>query len=93
MRKATTATAPFTPMHPNDVSDAFACIRAVQAHEVDTICAAVEEIGPQLRQVHPVGVGRRCARARATRAAGSGRACNAFRISSHHRCSRSERSS
>ncbi|WSP67978.1 hypothetical protein OG466_40605 (plasmid) [Streptomyces sp. NBC_01240] len=47
----TTAVTPLAPMDPNDVVSAFAYIRAVQAHDVETACAVVEEIGPEIRQL------------------------------------------
>jgi hypothetical protein len=38
-------------MHPDDVSDAFAYIQAVQARDVDTACTVVKELGPELRRL------------------------------------------
>ncbi|WSJ40824.1 hypothetical protein OG772_36140 [Streptomyces sp. NBC_01321] len=50
MPKSTTVT-PLAPMDPDDIISAFAYIRAVQARDVETACAVVEEIGPELRQL------------------------------------------
>ncbi|MGW2089472.1 hypothetical protein [Streptomyces sp. NPDC001880] len=40
-----TVTAPLAPMEPQDVADAFAYIRALQAGDIDTACAVIEETG------------------------------------------------
>ncbi|MFE4337385.1 hypothetical protein ACFRQM_51355 [Streptomyces sp. NPDC056831] len=40
-----TVTAPLAPMEPEDVADAFAYIRALQADDIDTACAVIEETG------------------------------------------------
>ncbi|MFD5098311.1 hypothetical protein [Streptomyces albidochromogenes] len=40
-----TVTAPLAPMEPEAVADAFAYIRALQAHDIDTACAVIEETG------------------------------------------------
>ncbi|MFJ2938529.1 hypothetical protein ACIO8G_38035 [Streptomyces sp. NPDC087219] len=40
-----TVTAPLAPMEPEDVADAFAHIRALQAGDVDTACAVIEDTG------------------------------------------------
>ncbi|MFE9636780.1 hypothetical protein [Streptomyces sp. NPDC006463] len=45
MPKNTTAAAPLAPMDPDDIISAFTYIRAMQARDVDTACAVVEDIG------------------------------------------------
>lgn len=35
-KNTTATTEPLTPMHPDDVADAFAYIRALQARDIDT---------------------------------------------------------
>lgn len=52
-KKNTTATTePLTPMHPNDVAGAFAYIRALQARDIDTACAVIEDTGgTEMRQL------------------------------------------
>jgi len=45
------ATEPLTPMHPDDVADAFAYIRALQARDIDTAGAVANNIGPELRRL------------------------------------------
>ncbi|TBO58147.1 hypothetical protein EYS09_18890 [Streptomyces kasugaensis] len=46
-----TVTAPLAPMGPGDVADAFAYIRALQAHDIDTAGAVANDTGPELRQL------------------------------------------
>ncbi|MFF3505674.1 hypothetical protein [Streptomyces sp. NPDC003247] len=51
-KKNTTATTePLAPMHPDDVADAFAYIRALQARDIDTAGAVANNIGPELREL------------------------------------------
>ncbi|MFE3074357.1 hypothetical protein ACFXGN_32420, partial [Streptomyces sp. NPDC059247] len=40
-----TVTTPLAPMDPQDVADAFSYIRALQADDIDTACAVIEETG------------------------------------------------
>lgn len=40
-----TVTTPLAPMKPEDVADAFAYIRALQAGDIDTACAVIEDTG------------------------------------------------
>ncbi|MCZ9342897.1 hypothetical protein NGM37_34580, partial [Streptomyces sp. TRM76130] len=40
-----TVTAPLAPMEPEDVADAFAYIRALQAGDIDTACVVIEDTG------------------------------------------------
>ncbi|MEU7282503.1 hypothetical protein AB0A69_27565 [Streptomyces sp. NPDC045431] len=42
-----TITAPLAPMEPEDVADAFAYIRAMQADDIDTACAVIDGMGPE----------------------------------------------
>jgi hypothetical protein len=42
-----TITAPLTPMEPQDIADAFAYIRAMQADDIDTACAVIDGMGPE----------------------------------------------
>ncbi|MFE4310451.1 hypothetical protein ACFRR6_30895 [Streptomyces sp. NPDC056891] len=46
-----TVTAPLAPMAPEDVADAFAYIRAMQAGDIDTACAVIEDTGMEMRQL------------------------------------------
>jgi hypothetical protein len=43
-----TVTAPLAPMEPEDVADAFAYIRALQADDIETACAVVDGMGPEV---------------------------------------------
>ncbi|OEJ22024.1 hypothetical protein AR457_39635 [Streptomyces agglomeratus] len=43
-----TVTAPLAPMEPEDVADAFAYIRAMQADDIDTACAVIDGMGPEV---------------------------------------------
>ncbi|GGT69472.1 hypothetical protein GCM10010207_80050 [Streptomyces atratus] len=40
-----TVTAPLAPMAPDDIASAFAYIRAMQAGDIDTACAVIEDTG------------------------------------------------
>ena len=42
-----TVTTPLAPMEPEDVADAFAYIRALQAADIDTACAVIDGMGPE----------------------------------------------
>ncbi|WP_432020289.1 hypothetical protein [Streptomyces sp. 1222.5] len=46
-----TVTAPLAPMAPEDVADAFAYIRALQAGDIDTACAVADDTGPELHRL------------------------------------------
>ncbi|MEU1921016.1 hypothetical protein AB0H23_35330 [Streptomyces albogriseolus] len=46
-----TVTAPLAPMEPQDVADAFACIRALQADDIDTPGAVADDTGPELHRL------------------------------------------
>lgn len=46
-----TVTASFAPMEPEDIVSAFAYIRALQADDVDTACAVIEETGMRMRRL------------------------------------------
>ncbi|WP_329028085.1 hypothetical protein [Streptomyces sp. NBC_00690] len=46
-----TVTAPLAPMEPQDVADAFAYIRALQADDIDTACAVADATGPELHRL------------------------------------------
>ncbi|GGU67750.1 hypothetical protein [Streptomyces daghestanicus] len=46
-----TVTVPLAPMEPEDVADAFAYIRALQADDIDTACAVADDTGPELHQL------------------------------------------
>ncbi|BAC75364.1 hypothetical protein AQJ43_36320 [Streptomyces avermitilis] len=46
-----TVTAPLAPMEPEDVADAFAYIRALQADDIDTACAVADGTGPELHRL------------------------------------------
>ncbi|MFK0120816.1 hypothetical protein [Streptomyces sp. NPDC090994] len=46
-----TITVPLAPMEPDDVADAFAYIRALQADDIDTACAVADDTGPELRRL------------------------------------------
>ncbi|GGX47474.1 hypothetical protein [Streptomyces chryseus] len=46
-----TVTAPLAPMEPQDVADAFAYIRALQADDIDTACAVADDTGPELHRL------------------------------------------
>ncbi|MDJ0466020.1 hypothetical protein [Streptomyces sp. H27-C3] len=43
-----TVTTPLAPMKLEDVTDAFAYIRALQAGDIDTACAVADDTGPDL---------------------------------------------
>jgi hypothetical protein len=44
-------TAPLAPMEPEDVADAFAYIRALQADDIDIACAVANDTGPELHRL------------------------------------------
>ncbi|MFI6523082.1 hypothetical protein [Streptomyces uncialis] len=46
-----TATMPLAPMEPDDIADAFACIRALQADNIDTACTVANTTGPELHRL------------------------------------------
>ncbi|MDX2916000.1 hypothetical protein [Streptomyces griseiscabiei] len=46
-----TVTAPLAPMEPEDVSAAFAYIRALQADDMDAACAVADYTGPELHRL------------------------------------------
>ncbi|WP_240509399.1 hypothetical protein [Streptomyces agglomeratus] len=46
-----TVTTPLAPMEPEDVADAFAYIRAMQADDIDTACAIADDTGPELHRL------------------------------------------
>ncbi|CAL9627921.1 hypothetical protein [Streptomyces sp. enrichment culture] len=46
-----TVTTPLAPMELDDVADAFAYIRALQAGDIDTACAVANDTGPGLRRL------------------------------------------
>jgi hypothetical protein len=46
-----TVTAPLPAMEPEDIADAFAYIRALQADDIDTTCAVADARGPELHQL------------------------------------------
>lgn len=46
-----TVTAPLAPMEPEDVVDAFAYIRALQADDIDMACAVANDTGPELHRL------------------------------------------
>ncbi|MET9774552.1 hypothetical protein ABZ023_09780 [Streptomyces sp. NPDC006367] len=46
-----TVATPLAPMEPDDVADAFAYIRALQADDIDTACAVADDTGPELRRL------------------------------------------
>ncbi|CAL9327300.1 hypothetical protein [Streptomyces sp. SudanB182_2057] len=46
-----TVTTPLAPMELDDVADAFAYIRALQAGDIDTACAVANDTGPELRRL------------------------------------------
>ncbi len=43
-----TVTLPLAPMEPQDVADAFTYIRALQAEDIDTACAVIDGMGPEV---------------------------------------------
>ncbi|GHG24044.1 hypothetical protein ACFFSH_04845 [Streptomyces filamentosus] len=47
MRENTVA-APRAPMEPDDVADAFACLRTILTADMDTACAVADDAGPEL---------------------------------------------
>ncbi|MFZ3492329.1 hypothetical protein ACODT5_03650 [Streptomyces sp. 5.8] len=46
-----TVTIPLAPMELDDVADAFAYIRALQAGDIDTACAVADHTGPELHRL------------------------------------------
>lgn len=46
-----TVTAPLAPMEPEDVTSAFAYIRAMQAHDIDTASAIANDTVPEMRRL------------------------------------------
>ncbi|MFC4506161.1 MULTISPECIES: hypothetical protein [Streptomyces] len=46
-----TVTASLAPMEPDDVADAFAYIRALQANDIDTASAVANDTGPKMRRL------------------------------------------
>ncbi|MFE4336027.1 hypothetical protein ACFRQM_43730 [Streptomyces sp. NPDC056831] len=46
-----TVTAPLAPMAPDDIASAFAYIRAMQAGDIDTACAVIEDTGMEMRRL------------------------------------------
>jgi len=46
-----TVTMPLAPMELEDVADAFAYIRAMQAGDIDTACAIADDTGPELHRL------------------------------------------
>ncbi|MEU9191291.1 hypothetical protein AB0D14_43800 [Streptomyces sp. NPDC048484] len=46
-----TVTVPLAPMQPDDVADAFAYLRALQAGDMNTACAVADDTGPELHRL------------------------------------------
>jgi hypothetical protein len=46
-----TVTVPLAPMEPKDVAAAFAYIRAMQADDIDTACAVIDGMGPEVTKM------------------------------------------
>ncbi|MEU3402119.1 hypothetical protein [Streptomyces filamentosus] len=46
-----TVAAPLTPMEPNNVADAFACLRTILTDDMDTACPVTDNTGPELDQL------------------------------------------